>query len=160
MANRQFNIAKGRIVELYSRVDLNDPAASGIIAVQFSAVETDDVLQDYDDLAAILGGANTESAYTNYTRTVWTDADIALPATDDASNWREVEVPDIVIANAGLGDGPGFESIVKLVLCYAPNTAGADATFIPMTMHDISITVDESELTLTPSTGAVAFRSQ
>ena len=48
MANIVFNIAKGRVGELYNRVEGNDPANSGLIVVpiEFAGLEADSVLID------------------------------------------------------------------------------------------------------------------
>ena len=56
MANIVFNIAKGRIVELYNRVKGNDPANAALILVpiETSGLESDATLVDKDDLAAVL----------------------------------------------------------------------------------------------------------
>ena len=56
MSNIVFNIAKGRVVELYSRVKSNDPTDSALILVplEASGLEADATLIDKDDLAAVL----------------------------------------------------------------------------------------------------------
>ena len=57
MANIVFNIAKGRVAELYDRVKSNDPANSAIILVpiETSGLESDATLIDADTLAADAG---------------------------------------------------------------------------------------------------------
>lgn len=56
MANITFNIAKGRIVELYNRVKSNDPtnAALIIIPIETSGLESDATLIDADSVSALL----------------------------------------------------------------------------------------------------------
>ena len=74
MGDLAFNVAKGRVVEFYNRVETNDPNNSAFIVVLLKAVEADAVLQDYDDLGALLGAAgNTEADFTNYARKVVTN---------------------------------------------------------------------------------------
>ena len=54
MADIVFNIAKGRVAELYNRVDSNDPANSALVIVPVDvAAVTDATLRDFDTLAAI-----------------------------------------------------------------------------------------------------------
>ena len=55
MANIVFNIAKGRVAELYNRVKSNDPTNSAIILVpiETSGLESDATLIDVDTLAAL-----------------------------------------------------------------------------------------------------------
>ncbi len=147
MADGVFNIAKGRGVELYNRVENNDPATAGFIIVLLKAVEADAVLEDYDDLGALLGAAgNTEADFTNYTpRKVLTDAELAaFPAPDDTNNRYDIDLPDQTWSSAG---GATNNTLVKLLVCYGPNTAGADSTLIPVTHHDFAVTTDGSDLT-------------
>ena len=59
MADQVFNIALGRVAELYNRVDTNDPAASTLKIVVVNTTETDGTLKDLDTLALIIANANT-----------------------------------------------------------------------------------------------------
>jgi hypothetical protein len=97
MANVVFNIAKGRIVELYNRVKNNDPANSALIVVplETSGLEADATLIDKDDLAAVLSGTTNEQ--TTMGRKTLTDSDLAaLPAPDDTNDRYSLDLPDIV----------------------------------------------------------------
>jgi hypothetical protein len=49
VANYVFNIAKGRVVEFFNRVDSNDPANSAIILVPCSASDSEANAQDADE---------------------------------------------------------------------------------------------------------------
>ena len=61
MADLVFNIAKGRVAELYNRVDTNDAANAALVIVPVDVAEvTDATLRDFDTLAAILAGGVTE----------------------------------------------------------------------------------------------------
>ncbi len=146
MADGVFNIAKGRGVEFYNRVENNDPSTAGFIIVLLKAAEADATLEDYDDLAALLLAAgNTEADFTSYGRKTLTDTELAaFPAPDDTNNRYEVDLPDQTWAPAG---GATNNTLVKLLVCYAPDTAGADGTLIPVTYHDFAVTTDGSDLT-------------
>jgi hypothetical protein len=120
MANITFNIAKGRVVELYNRVKSNDPANSALILVpiETSGLETDAVLIDKDDLAAVLAGATNEQ--TTMGRKTLTDADLAaLPAPDDTNDRYDVSLPTATWA-AATGN-----AISKILVCYDSDTTAA-----------------------------------
>ena len=147
MADQAFNIAKGRTVEWYNRVESNDPAASAFIVVLLKVAEADATLIDYDDLGALLGAAgNTEATFTNYVRKTITDAELAaLPAPDDSNNRFDVDMPDVVWTSAGNGAN---DTLVKLLVCYDSDTAGGtDANILPVAHYDFAVTTDSNDLT-------------
>jgi hypothetical protein len=147
MANGRFNIAAGRPVELYNNVKSNSPAASGFIIVLLKANETEADLIDHDNLSVLLAAAgNTEADFTNYARKVLTDADIdALPAPDDTNNHRTLDLPDQTYTSAG---GASNNTLTKSIVCYAPDTAGADTTLIPISHQDYTLTTDGNDMVL------------
>lgn len=132
MANIVFNIAKGRVVELYNRVENNDPANSALILVpiETSGLESDATLIDVDTLTALLAGTTNEQ--TTMGRKTLTDADLAaLPAPDDTNDRYEVSLPTVTWAAAS------GNAISKIAVCYdADTTSGTDANIIPLTMFD------------------------
>lgn len=146
MANGVFNIAKGRVNEYVARVAANDPANSALIIVLLKVAEADATLEDYDDLSALLAGANTEADFTNYgARKALTDVDVTAPTPDDTNNWQEADLPDVTWSSAG---GATNNTMVKLLVCYdADTTGGTDANIIPLTHHDWTPTTDGSDLT-------------
>ena len=147
MADGVFNIAKGRVVEFYNRVESNDPAASALIVVLLKANEAEATLIDRDNLSLVLAEAgNTEAVFTNYARKTLTDADLAaLPAPDDTNERFEVDIPDQTWTSAGNGAN---DTLTKLLVCYDADTgAGDDTNIIPLTHHDFAVTTDGSDLT-------------
>lgn len=148
MADQPFNIAKGRVVEFYNRVESNDPANSAFIVVLLKLSEADATLIDYDDLAAVLGAAGTtEADFTNYARKVLTDADLdALPAPDDTNNRFDIDLPDQTFTSAG---GATNNSLVKALVCFdSDTTGGTDSNIIPCAHYDFVATTDGSNLTM------------
>ena len=140
MASITFNAALGRTNELVRRVVENDPANSALIVVLLKVTESDVLLKDYDDLGALIAGANTEADFTNYARVVLTDADLATPVPDDGSDFMESLLTLITYVAAG---GALNNSLVKAIICYDSDTgAGTDANIIPLTAHDMSLTTD------------------
>lgn len=150
MANVVFNVSKGRQIEFWTRVKNNDPATSALVLVLLKTAESDSALIDYSTLAALLGAAgNVEADFTNYARVEYTDADISLPTTDNANDWQEAALPLKSIANAG---GASDNTIVKAILCYAPDVAGADATLIPIAAYDAAVTTNGQALNIPAAT--------
>lgn len=145
MANIVFNIAKGRVVELYNRVENNDPANSAIVLVpiETSGLEADSVLIDADSLAAVLSGTTNEQ--TTMGRKVLTDADLAaLPAPDDTNDRYEVSLPTTTWTAAS------GNAISKILVCYdADTTGGTDSNIIPLTMFDFAQTPSGADIQMT-----------
>ena len=146
MADGVFNIAKGRVAELYNRVDSNDPTNSALIVVLLSAAEADGTLEDYDDLSTLLGAAgNTEATFTNYARKSLTDTDLSAFAADDTNNRVDLDFADQTWTSAG---GASNNTLVKLLVCYDNDTTGGtDSNIVPLTHHDFSVTTDGNDLT-------------
>lgn len=143
MADFVFNIAKGRVAEFYNRVKSNDPANSALIIMAIDANgDTDAVMRDRDDLAALLGGTANEVTNANYARKVLTDADLAAFAPDDANDRVDLDIPDQTWTAIAAGT-----PWTDLIICYDPDTtSGTDAGIIPLTCHDFAVTPDGSDI--------------
>ena len=145
MSNITFNVAKGRVVELYNRVKSNDPTNAAIILVpiETSGLEADATLIDADTLAALLSGATNEQ--TTMGRKTLTDADLAaLPAPDDSNDRYEVSLPTVTWTAAS------GNAISKIAVCYDPDTTGGtDANIIPLTMFDFAQTPSGADIQMT-----------
>lgn len=152
MANITFNVAKGRVAELYNRVKSNDPtnAALILVPIETSGLESDATLIDKDDLAAVLSGTTNEQ--TTMGRKTLTDADLAaFPAPNDASDYMSLNLPSVTWT-AATGN-----AISKILVCYdSDTTAGTDSNIIPMTMFDFSATPSGLDITIT---GGEFFRA-
>lgn len=145
MANIVFNIAKGRVNELYDRVKSNDPANSAIILVpiETAGLETDAVLVDVDTLAALLAGTTNEQITMG--RRTLTDAELAaIPAPDDTANTNSRSLPTV------LWPAAAGNPISKIAVCYdADTTSGSDANITPLTMFDFPQTPSGSNIEMT-----------
>ena len=156
MANIVFNISKGEVNAYTKRVVNNDPANSAFVVVLLKTVQADATLLDYDTLDAILtaggGTANVEADFTNYARKVLTNVELVAPTVDDGTNEQWSDMPDQTYTSAG---GATNNTLVKALICYDNDTtAGTDANLIPLTAHDVSVTTDGNNLTLTiPANG-------
>ena len=148
MANIVFNIAKGRVVELYNRVKSNDPANSALILVpiETSGLESDATLIDKDTLTDLLAGTTNEQ--TTMGRKTLTDANLAaLPAPDDANDRMDISLPTVTWS-AATGN-----AISKIAVCYDNDTtSGTDANIVPLTMFDAVVTPDGTDIQLTGGT--------
>lgn len=143
MADIVFNIAKGRVVELFNRVDANDPANSALVIVPVDVgATTDATIRDFDTLAAVLGGGVTERTTGGWSRKTLTDADITFPAPDDTNDRYDIDIPDQTWTAVTAG------AVTDLIVCYDNDTTGGtDSNLIPLTMHDFAITPDGSDVT-------------
>ena len=144
MADFVFNIAKGRVVEYYNRVENNDPANSALVLVVIDANgDTDATMRDRDDLAALLGGTANEVTNTNYARKVLTDSDLAaLPAPDDTNDRYDIDLPDQTWSAVAAGT-----AWTDIIVCYDNDTTGGtDSNIIPLTCHDFAVTPDGSDI--------------
>lgn len=149
MANICFNVAKGRVAELYNRVKTNDPATSRLllIPIETSGLEADAALIDSVSLAEVLDGATNEQ--TTMGRKPLTDADIAAMSPDYGNDRNDLSLPTVTWT-AATGN-----AISKVVVAYDPNSS-ADSAIIPLTMFDAVATPDGNDLQLT---GGLFFRA-
>jgi hypothetical protein len=144
MANFVFNIAKGRVAELFHRVDQNDPANCAIVVVAINAGgATDATMRDYDTLALLLADANVaEVTNANYARKVLVDSDIAVLTPDDTNDRMQVTIADQTWSAVGAGD-----AWTDLIICYDPDTTNGSSTIIPLTCHDFVGTPNGGDIT-------------
>jgi hypothetical protein len=146
MADFVFNIAKGRVAELYNRVDSNDPANSAIVIALLasSGVESDATLKDKDTFSDVVSGATNEATNTGYARKTLTDSDLTAFAPDDTNDRVDLDIPDqtwTAVANDGTG------AISDFVTNYDNDTTGGnDTNLVPMTQHDFAVTPDGSDI--------------
>ena len=145
VSNIVFNAAKGRINELHNRVVSNDPVNSALIIVLLKTAAAYAVNVDFDTLADVLAGGNTEADFTNYTRKTLTDAALSSSAVDDTNDRREADIPDQTWTAAG---GATNNTLAKLLICYdSDTTGGTDANIVPLTAHDFVVTTNGGDLT-------------
>lgn len=145
MADFVFNIAKGRVAELYNRVDTNDGANSALVVVAINANgATDATMKDYATLSALLGDVNVaEATNSGYARKVLTDTDLAAFAADNTNDRVDLDFADQTWTAVAAAGGVWTD----LVICYDNDTtAGTDANIIPLTLHDFAVTPDGSDI--------------
>lgn len=137
MSNFTFNVSLGREVEFHNRVDGNDPANSALVLVVLAAaaIEADNVLKDYDTLAAVLAGASNEVTNGGYARIVITDAGLSPYTVDDTTNSITLPLANQTFTSILPGD-----SWSKLLICFDNDTTGGtDANIVPVVAQDLFI---------------------
>lgn len=148
MAEYTFNISKGRVAELYNRVKGNDPANSALVLIPLSVQGSEAEAQDYDTVAAVLGGTSDERTSGGWARAVLTDAQLAaFPAPNDTDNRMDLAVPVV-----SFGFIPTGHNVVALLIAYdADTTGGTDANLIPISSNTFAITTNGNEVVLNAS---------
>lgn len=143
MADFVFNIAKGRIVQLYDNIDTNNPTNSALIVTAFAASDTDATVRDVDTLAAIEALASTaEATNSGYARKVLTDADLVAWAADDTNDRVDLDIPDQTWTAVAAGT-----NWTDLAICYdGDTTAGTDSNIVPLTWHDFAVTPSGADI--------------
>src|SRR5574343_1034367 len=120
MADFVFNIAKGRVAELFERVNNNDPANSAIVLVVIDAAGASDAtMKDVDTLSALLATAANEVTNTNYARKTLTDSDLSAMTVDDTGDTVSVTFADQTWTSVSAG-----ASWTDLIVCYDSDTTG------------------------------------
>ncbi|MFD6416000.1 hypothetical protein [Streptomyces sp. NPDC060194] len=137
MANIVFNVALGRLAQYASLPLTNDGLV--LVPIETAGIVTDAVMRDYDDLNALLAGASNEQ--TTMGRKPLTGVTVTVDDTNDRVNLDAADVT----WTAATGN-----PISAVVICYDPDTTGGtDADLIPLTKHDVTMTPDGSDFTLT-----------
>lgn len=141
-----FNIAKGRVAELYNRVQTNDPANSALVIVAINrGAATDSTLEDYETLADVLADADVaEVTNTGYARKVLTDADLAPIAADHVNDKMVLDAADQAWEEVSAGT-----AWTDIVICYDPDTtASADANLVPLVSGPFALDPENNRITL------------
>ena len=152
MPDFKYNIGLGRAREYHDRVANNDPTNSALVlvAIKATGVEAtvDGVLQDLDDLAAVLANGNVdEFDGTGYARIVLTDADLTASSPDDANDRVDLDFADQTWTSVS-ADG-SITDITDILVCYdSDTTGGTDANIIPVGQYDYVVTPNGGNITV------------
>lgn len=144
MADLVTNIGKGTF-RYYASLPLTN---DGLVAVvlEASGLVSDDALQDYTTLAALLAGASNEQ--TTMGRKALTSVAVAVDNTANTANFDAADITWTAATGAATG---------KLVICYDPDTTGGtDTDIVPLTVHDFAVTPDGSDITAQINAAGVA----
>jgi hypothetical protein len=137
MAAITFNVALGRLAYYASLPAAND--ALIMVPLESSGLETDAVLRDKDDLAAVVAGTTNEQ--TTVGRKTLASVTVTV---DDTNDRVAIDCADVTWTS------PTGNPIGAVVICYDPDTTtGTDADLIPLTKHDLAWTPDGNTFSLT-----------
>lgn len=140
MASIVFNIALGKVKWYVEQVGTAN-AALIVIPIETSGLETDAVLRDKTDVAAVLAGSTNEQ--TTMVRKTITAATSTVDNTND--RWAG-DCADVTWT------GATGNAISKLLIAYdADTTSGTDTNLVPLVLVDFAITPDGSDVTATIS---------
>lgn len=150
MADRVFNISKGRHIELYRIVkeqdtdsNLSGYGTASLRVFLLQVAQTEDDLVDHATMSAVFG-ANTEAAFTSYANKKITSAALAaLPSPDGTNNRITVDLPDQTWTAATSGT-----NLVRAIVAFDPDDSDTDATTIPMYLYDFVRTTTGADLPL------------
>ena len=144
MADFVFNISKGRVAELYNRVDLSDPTDAVLVITAWVITATDAAMIDADDHATLEAVALVaEVTNGSYARKILTDADIVAFAPDDANDRVDLDIPDQTWTAIAAGDDWS-----DLTISYdSDSTGGTDSNIVPSTLHDFVVSPNGGDIT-------------
>lgn len=114
------NVAKGAVAYYGRLLATNDALIA--IPLELTGIESDDTLQDYDTVAALLAGATNEQ--TTMGRKTMTGVTVTV---DDTNNRVDVDAADVTWTAATGNDTS------RILLAYDPDTTGGtDSDLIPL----------------------------
>jgi hypothetical protein len=147
MASYVFNIAKGRVNELFIRVDNNEPANSAILLVPLKVTDTEANRQDDLTLSAFLAATPDEQTAGNWGRKTLTDAQLSAIAVDLVNNRFPSNVPETIWTP---GPTTGNNTVGLLVAYDSDTTTGTDENVLPLVYLDFAVTADGNEIAMQP----------
>ena len=146
MADTVFNLAKGRVAELYNRVDLADPSTARLYIIPIDAgAVSDATAQDCDTFADLVTAGVTERTTGGWNRKTLAAADLTALAVDDTNNRMPTAVPTQTWTAVTAG------AVTDLVICYSATSSPTNAQLTPLTLNDFPITPDGSDVQMTGS---------
>lgn len=143
MANFVFNIGKGKVAELFARVDGNEPTNSAILAIPLKVSDTEANRKDDATLEAVLASVIDEQTE-GWSRKTLTDADLAAAqyAVDQANDRGQASVVEIKWTTPTSG-----KNTTGVLICYdSDTTGGTDANIIPLLHLDFAVTADGNDV--------------
>jgi hypothetical protein len=146
LTNIVFNVAKGRVGELYNRVDLADPAAARLYVIPVDVgAATDEAIRDADDFAAVVTAGVTDRSTGWGGKKELGAADLAALNTglDDTNNWLDLDIPDQTWNSVAAGNNS-----THLLIGYSASATPTNAQIVPCTLHAFAVTTDGSNITV------------
>lgn len=146
MADLVFNRGKGRVTEWAERVNANDPTNAIFVLAVFLSTATDATIRDLDTLAAVEADGNTaEVTNSGYTRKTFADSTLTITY-DDTNDRTAVDCADQTYTAVAASPGAWSDALFGYD---SDSTGGTDSNILPATWHDLVITPDGSDITVT-----------
>lgn len=141
MASFVFNVAKGKY-GAYAELTGGANDALILIPLETSGLESQSVLEDKADFAAVVAGTTNEQT-TAGRKTLAS----VTSAVDNTNNRWNVDAADVVYSGVAASN-----AVAGFVVCYDPDTtAGTDSTLVPLSFHELAWTPDGNQFTITVS---------
>ena len=148
----EFDLAAGRSIELYRQAkDAGSPRGLIVVAIKRASAFDEDMkpATSLANLFTLASGIVDEVTNGGYVRQVITSTGTGqhlLPAypTVSAGTYLPLDLPDQNWGAIASGD-----DWTDLIICYAPDTSGADSTLIPLTCNHHPVSPDGSVI-ITP----------
>lgn len=141
MANYHLNISKGRTVELFNRVDSNEPTNSAIIVIPLKVSDTEANAQDFASVKTFLEGTSKEQTE-GWSRKVLTDTELAAIAVDNTNNRFPATIPAI----KWTAPTSGKDTTGVLFAYDSDTTTGDDSNLIPLVHCDMVVKADGNDV--------------
>lgn len=148
MADYVTNVGKGRHVWYAAQAQAGGGPVLTAVVLEAADLDTDDELQDFDTLSALLAGDSNEQ--TTMGRKDLSNVTVTVDDTGNEASW---DADDLVWEDA-TGNATG-----KIVICYDPTGSTADTGLIPLTIHDFEVTPDGTTITASIDTDGVVVSS-
>ncbi len=146
MSEYTFNCVKGLVASLHDAVNDNSPVNSAIVLIPLSTQGSEAEAQDYDTVAAVLGGTSNEQASGNWVRKTLTDTDVVASVLNDTNNRRDLAIPLVQWTAPPPTVG---NDTTGLLIAYDPDTTGgSDSDLIPISSHTFGVTATGNTVTL------------
>jgi len=144
MADLVANSAKGRVAELYNRVDLGDPAAARLYVIPIDAgAATDAALRDANTLADVITAGATERTTGGWNRKTLDGTALTALTVDDANDRMPCDIGDQTWTSVTAG------AVTDLLIFYASVGSPTNSQLELLTVHDFPITPDGSDVVAT-----------
>ena len=143
MADFMLNVGKGKVAELFARVDLNEPTNSAIILVPLKVSDTEANRKDDVSLEAFLASVVDEQTE-GWSRKTLTDADLAPAnyAADQANDRGQASIPAVKWTAPTSG-----KNTTGVAICYdSDTTGGTDANILVLEHLTFAVTADGNDV--------------
>ncbi|WP_445524798.1 hypothetical protein [Streptomyces cyslabdanicus] len=137
MPNIVFNVALGRLAAYADLPAETDELV--MVPLASSGLPNDAAMRDFTTLAAVKGGATEQ---TTLGRKTLQGVTVTVDQANDRVNLDADDVTWTATAGGAIG---------AVVICYKPDEESEDEDIIPLTKHDVAMTPDGSDFTLTIS---------